>query len=100
METYPYVIVGGGVVAGYAAKKFAEHSQYHHGDLAIITADDTIPYDRPPLSKNFLQGYEFWGDTEDADEVIQLGDFSKKRISIWCPKDNKVIGAFLMNCPD
>lgn len=55
MKQYKYVIIGRGVAAGYAAQEFAQ--QYvPAGQVAIITADSSIPYDRPPLSKGFLSG--------------------------------------------
>ncbi|MFP4323954.1 MAG: NAD(P)/FAD-dependent oxidoreductase [Anaerolineales bacterium] len=57
MQHYKHIILGGGVAAGYAAQTFAEYN-CQAGDVAIISADDTLPYDRPPLSKDFLQGKE------------------------------------------
>lgn len=55
MNHYPYVILGGGVVAGYAAQAFAAHGLLP-GQLCIITAEPYLPYDRPPLSKVYLAG--------------------------------------------
>jgi 3-phenylpropionate/trans-cinnamate dioxygenase ferredoxin reductase subunit len=55
MLTYKYVIVGGGLTAGYAAKEFANFS-IPEGELCILSAEDTLPYERPPLSKGFLAG--------------------------------------------
>jgi NADPH-dependent 2,4-dienoyl-CoA reductase/sulfur reductase-like enzyme len=55
MKNYKYVILGGGVAAGYAAREFAQQ-QVEPGKTAIVTADTSIPYDRPPLSKGFLAG--------------------------------------------
>lgn len=52
---FRYAIVGGGVTAGYAAQKFVEAGGAA-GDLCIVSADDRLPYDRPPLSKDILQG--------------------------------------------
>ena len=48
------VVIGGGVasaaaVAGLRAEGF-------DGDLTLVTAEDTVPYERPPLSKDFLMG--------------------------------------------
>ena len=28
----------------------------YHGDLTLLSADDSVPYDRPTLSKDFLNG--------------------------------------------
>lgn len=51
----PYVILGGGVAAGYAAQEFIERG-IGPGELCIISADERLPYDRPPLSKSYLAG--------------------------------------------
>src|SRR5438132_672082 len=50
-----YVILGGGMVAGYAAKELAGRG-LKSGELAIISAERSVPYERPPLSKGFLAG--------------------------------------------
>jgi len=55
MLTYKYVILGGGLVAGYAAREFANHG-LSEGELCILSAEKTLPYERPPLSKKFLAG--------------------------------------------
>ena len=55
MKTSRYMILGGGMVAGYAAKEMAERG-LKSGELTIISADTAIPYERPPLSKGFLAG--------------------------------------------
>lgn len=54
MKHFKYLILGGGVAAGYAAKEFANYDRFRGEDLAIVSADDTLPYERPPLSKDFL----------------------------------------------
>lgn len=55
MQKAKFVILGGGMVAGYAAKELVERG-LAAGDLTIVSADDEIPYERPPLSKGFLAG--------------------------------------------
>lgn len=64
MRKYKYIIVGGGIVAGYAAQEFIKYSEFEEGDLAIITDDDAIPYERPPLSKDFLAGEDHYEDIQ------------------------------------
>jgi len=59
-----YMIFGGGMVAGYAAKEMVERG-LGPGQLAILSADDAVPYERPPLSKGFLAG-------KDAEESIRI----------------------------
>ena len=55
MKPFPIVILGGGAAAGYAAKEFAAQSG-KRGDLAIVTAENALPCERPSLSKGFLAG--------------------------------------------
>ena len=52
---YESIILGGGMVAGYAAKEAVEGG-LKPGQLAIVSADQALPYERPPLSKSFLAG--------------------------------------------
>jgi NADPH-dependent 2,4-dienoyl-CoA reductase/sulfur reductase-like enzyme len=61
MDNARFVITGGGMVAGYAAKQLVELG-LKPGELTILSADSALPYERPPLSKSFLSGK----DTEDA----------------------------------
>lgn len=53
VKSYPYVILGGGVVAGYAARAFVENG-LHSAELCILSAEPYLPYERPLLSKGFL----------------------------------------------
>ena len=55
MKSAKYVFLGGGMVAGYAAKEFVERGGAK-GDVTILSADDALPYERPPLSKGLLTG--------------------------------------------
>jgi NADPH-dependent 2,4-dienoyl-CoA reductase/sulfur reductase-like enzyme len=64
METAKYVILGGGMVAGYAAKQLVEGG-LKAGELKIVSADTAVPYERPPLSKGFLAG-------KDSEESIRI----------------------------
>ena len=72
MDQSNIVILGGGMVAGYAAKQLVELG-LPKGELAILSADNAVPYERPPLSKSFLAGK----DSEDA-IWINPEDFYKK----------------------
>jgi NADPH-dependent 2,4-dienoyl-CoA reductase/sulfur reductase-like enzyme/nitrite reductase/ring-hydroxylating ferredoxin subunit len=49
-----YVIIGGGA-AGYAAAQAMREAEYK-GRITIITRENRTPYDRPNLSKDYLQG--------------------------------------------
>jgi NAD(P)H-nitrite reductase large subunit len=55
LQKTKYVILGGGMVAGYAAKELASQGM-KPGELAILSADSAVPYERHPLSKGFLSG--------------------------------------------
>ena len=55
MNKSKYVILGGGMVAGYAAKELVDRG-LKPGELTIVSADTALPYERPPLSKGFLAG--------------------------------------------
>jgi NADPH-dependent 2,4-dienoyl-CoA reductase/sulfur reductase-like enzyme len=61
MNESKFVILGGGMVAGYAAKQIAELG-LKAGELTILSGDTHLPYERPPLSKGFLAG----GETEES----------------------------------
>src|ERR1039457_6805382 len=72
MKSFPIRILGGGVVAGLPAKEFVAQSGKKAG-LAILTAENALPYERPPLSKGFLAGKEGIGDIQ-----IPLAIFYRK----------------------
>ncbi|MEZ0371182.1 MAG: NAD(P)/FAD-dependent oxidoreductase [Candidatus Sericytochromatia bacterium] len=55
MSSYRYLILGGGMVAGYAAQAFVEGG-VGPGELCIVSAEASLPYERPPLSKGFMAG--------------------------------------------
>ena len=79
MKTYPIVILGGGVVAGYAAKEFVAQSGKKDG-LAIVTSENTLPYERPPLSKGFLAGKEKLADILISDAAY----YREHGIAVHC----------------
>lgn len=64
MDRSKFVIAGGGMVAGYAAKQLVELG-LGSGELTILSMDDAVPYERPPLSKGFLAG-------RDSEESIRI----------------------------
>jgi NADPH-dependent 2,4-dienoyl-CoA reductase/sulfur reductase-like enzyme len=69
MISCKHLILGGGMVAGYCAKHYVENGG-RAGELAIVSADNALPYERPPLSKSFLAGK----DSEDS-VLINRADF-------------------------
>ncbi|KAL5213109.1 hypothetical protein ABZP36_023956 [Zizania latifolia] len=53
-RAFVYVILGGGVAAGYAALEFVRRSGDSRDKLCIISDEQVAPYERPALSKGFL----------------------------------------------
>ncbi len=77
MDSFKYVILGGGMVAGYAAREFVERGT-KAGELAIVSADDALPYERPPLSKGYLKG----ADTEESVFINDAAFYSSHGIEV------------------
>ena len=77
MNQSKFVILGGGMVAGYAAKELVERG-LKPGELTILSADTSIPYERPPLSKGFLLGKE----TEDTIRISPADFYAKQGIEL------------------
>lgn len=52
MKSYTYLIIGGGVAAARAVEGIRENDKL--GSILMVTEEEYLPYDRPPLSKNAL----------------------------------------------
>jgi 3-phenylpropionate/trans-cinnamate dioxygenase ferredoxin reductase subunit len=52
--TTTFVIVGGGLAGAKAAEALRE--QGFDGQIVLVSQEDHLPYERPPLSKEFLAG--------------------------------------------
>ena len=59
------VIVGGGPAALEAARAYREAGA--DGEVVLVSADEHLPYNRPPLSKDFLRG-------ESEEDALPLED--------------------------
>ena len=64
-NNYRYVIVGGGMVAGYAIKGIRQEDP--EGAILVISQEADVPYERPALSK------KLWLDDEFTEENIRIG---------------------------
>jgi len=64
MKEYKYIIIGGGTTAGYTAKELVKQG-LKKNELCIISAESTLPIDRPPLSKDF-----FTDDEMKVDDIL------------------------------
>ena len=56
MDTYKYIIVGGGLTGGRACQGIRRVDK--SGTVALIAAERHVPYERPALSKGYLTGKE------------------------------------------
>jgi 3-phenylpropionate/trans-cinnamate dioxygenase ferredoxin reductase component len=54
MKNFDYVIIGGGLAGSHAAQAIRENDP--NGSILLITDENHPPYDRVPLSKNYLTG--------------------------------------------
>src|SRR5215475_772826 len=90
MEKAKFVILGGGMVAGYATKQLVELG-LPAGDLTIVSADDEVPYERPPLSKGFLAGK----DTQESIRINPPEFYAQRQIDLRlnCEIENVDAGA-------
>jgi 3-phenylpropionate/trans-cinnamate dioxygenase ferredoxin reductase component len=75
------VVVGGGPAALEAARSYREAGA--DGEVVLVSGDDYLPYNRPPLSKDFLRG-------ESHEDALPLedGDFYRQhgievRLRTW-----------------
>ena len=59
------VVVGGGPAALEAVRAYREGGA--GGDVVLVSADEYLPYNRPPLSKDFLRG-------ESEEDALPLED--------------------------
>ncbi len=59
------VVVGGGPAALEAARAYREAGA--DGEVVLVSADEYLPYNRPPLSKDFLRG-------ESEEDALPLED--------------------------
>jgi len=57
-HSFDVVIVGGGHAGAQAAMALRQHG--FTGSVAIVGNEPDLPYDRPPLSKDYLAGEKEW----------------------------------------
>jgi NADPH-dependent 2,4-dienoyl-CoA reductase/sulfur reductase-like enzyme len=61
VKDFELIIVGGGLASARAIEAYREAGG--DGSIALVSADSTIPYHRPPLSKRYLRGEAEQNDT-------------------------------------
>jgi NADPH-dependent 2,4-dienoyl-CoA reductase/sulfur reductase-like enzyme len=68
MHEFELIIVGGGLASARAIKTYRDAGG--DGTIALVSADSTIPYHRPPLSKRYLRG-----ETEASGALVEPESF-------------------------
>lgn len=76
METYQYVVIGGGLAGGQAVEGIREEDAT--GTIALVTQEPHRPYHRPPLSKGYLMGQQ-----EESEVYLAPADrYAKDEITL------------------
>ena len=89
------IILGGGQAAVYAAKEIRNHNK--DSNLTIISEEDTLAYERPPLSKDYLtnkrklQDFMFFPDEFYLENNI---NFIKNKKIVDVNFENKTLTSF------
>ncbi len=110
LETNIPGVYAAGDVARYYDVLYDKYRHIEHWDNAMTQGKHAaqnmmgkpesfvkVPYF---FSDEFDLSWEFWGDTEGADEVIHRGDVAGGSFSTWWLKDGKLIAAFVKDRPD
>src|SRR5581483_12057279 len=71
-----YVIAGGGLAAVKAAETLRDEG--FDGDIVLLGAEPERPYERPPLSKGYLQG----SDSRDSVYVHPAGWYAEHGVDL------------------
>lgn len=76
MEVYKYLIIGGGLAGQRGGEGIRRVDM--DGSIALVTAEPHLPYQRPPLSKNYLMG-------KQGLEKVYLGqdsDYAQNKVEV------------------
>ncbi|MCW2761643.1 MAG: FAD-dependent pyridine nucleotide-disulfide oxidoreductase [Marmoricola sp.] len=90
--TAPIVVVGGGLAAGRAVRELRDSG--YEDEIVVFAGEPEVPYERPPLSKGYLQGADTrestyvqpreWYDEHDVDlrldEPVQEVDLEAQTV--------------------
>jgi 3-phenylpropionate/trans-cinnamate dioxygenase ferredoxin reductase subunit len=66
------IVVGSGPAGVSAAEAFRQHNR--HDAVRILSDDPALPYERPPLSKDFLRG-----ETDAAEAELHPAQWFEER---------------------
>ena len=73
-DTYDYILVGGGMGAGFAT--LGIRKQDKEGSILIISNETHVPYERPALTK------KLWIDDDFQEEDIKIGAEDEENVEI------------------
>jgi len=103
-------IFAAGDVANYQDVLFGKRRRVEHWDNAVSHGQycarsimgDAAPFKHVPyfFSDVFDLSYEYWGDTDGADQIVHRGDMTSNSFSVWWLREERVRAAFVMNRPD
>lgn len=82
-KTYDYVLVGGGMGAGFATLGIREQDK--NGSILIISNETHVPYERPALTK------KLWIDDNFKEEDTKIGAEDKENVEIVFEREVKNI---------
>ena len=74
MTSTRYLLIGGGLASGEAAK--AIRGLDKRGEITMVSAEKHLPYDRPPLTKEFMRG------EKARDELYFAGPDAYKELGV------------------
>ena len=81
MTTQPsFIIVGGGLAGAIAAQTLREEG--FDGRITLLGAEPHCPYERPPLSKDYLQGS---ADRTASSSTRSTGTPTTGSSCVWAP---------------
>lgn len=77
-----YLLVGGGLAAASAAEEIRKRDD--KGSIVIVTTEPWLPYNRPPLSKEYLRGeIQADGTYGNGGVYVQLADwYTEQRVEV------------------
>jgi 3-phenylpropionate/trans-cinnamate dioxygenase ferredoxin reductase subunit len=80
----PFVLVGGGLATARAAE--ALRTEGFDGDVVVVTSEPHHPYERPPLSKDYLRG------EAERDAVFPLDEAWYREHAVSVRTNETVVG--------
>jgi NADPH-dependent 2,4-dienoyl-CoA reductase/sulfur reductase-like enzyme len=103
-------VYAAGDVAHYPDLLFGKRRRVEHWDNAVsqgqhvarVLMGERVAFKHVPyfFSDVFDLSYEYWGDSDGAEQVIHRGELSSKSFSTWWVRDGRVVAAFVMSRPD